>query len=542
MSAGNMSRMPSALARVRLRWIVAGLLTALLTAALLRGWLMTDYLDYDESQIYGIAASPLWADFAREFRSRTHPPLAYLAMKPFLALSHEAWAVKAMSLLTGVAAIPIIQLALAERLSPASALLGAVVISTTPDFVWQSIEARHYSLCLLLVWLSLLVYLRLERNASPRLKDHARLAFVLLLVLLTEYLAAPHVVAVAGLAAVPAVRRHLLARRWGRAVAVVAIYVGTLGLPAALFVWQFQGGVPSRHPHTIPFMYAGSLLDVRAMLGFLVDRGLAFADTLIPSPGGILLLVLLPVPWAGLLRGDPGERLARRLSLGAVLALGFTAAGALLGHLPLGGRARHTIAIVPLVLLADTFILAGLVARLPRPAWRVAASAVVAGGFLIGSAAGLRAGVNAGGGYAALASVGALGDYSQRPAAIIADQRGRRLASWWLLRGREPRLVSVSPEGCLNFSYRDTSQETSVIECYNGDALVTRARELVRTEGRAWIVMTDQSDAMGLAEAMRHVVAALAASPDIEVRSRAVTRWLLYVAVAEVQRTPSAGP
>jgi len=533
LSDGKTSQIPPAHARARLPWLAAGLVMALLTAALLRSWLMTDYLDYDESQIYLVAVSPLWADFEREFRNRTHPPLSYLAMKPFLALSHEAWAVKALSLLSGLAAIPIIQLALNQRLSPGAALLGAVVISTTPDFVWQSIEARHYSLCLLLVWLSLLVYLRLAGDPAPRLADHARLACILLLVLVTEYLAMPHVAAVAVLAAAPDAWRHLRAGRWRRAVAVVGIYAGTLGLTAALFAWQFQGRIPSRHPHTIPFMYGGSLLDLRAMLGFLTTRWLAFADSLLPSPWGVLLLVLLVAPWTGLLRDDPSRRLARRLSLGAALALGFSSVAALLGHLPLGGRPRHMIATVPLVLLADTFILAGLVGRLPRPAWRVAASAVVAGGFLIGSAVGLRAGANRSSEYAELVHTAGLGDYSQRPAAIVADRRGRNLVSWWLLRGREPRLVSASVEGCLNFTYGDTR----VAEC-DGDALVIRAGELARAEGRAWIVMTDQTNAMRLSDAMQRALAALAASPDIEVRSGPVAPWLRYIAVAEVQRAP----
>jgi len=36
--------------------------------------------------------------------------------------------------------------------------------------------------------------------------------------------------------------------------------------------------------------------------------------------------------------------------------------------------------------------------------------------------------------------------------------------------------------------------------------------------------------------------AALAASPDIEVRSGPVAPWLRYIAVAEVQRAPRAEP
>src|SRR5215475_11004963 len=341
MSIDNVSVTRSGPTRFGVPWLAAGLLVA----ALLRVWLMTDYLDYDESQIYLIASSPLWADFQREFRPRTHPPLSYLAMKPFMALSHEAWAVKAMSLLAGVAAIPVIQLALRRRLSPGTALLGALVLSTAPGFVWQSIEARQYSLGLLLVWLSLLVYLRLDPDAAPRLKDHARLAFVLLLILLTEYLAAPHVVALAASAAVPAAWCLVRHRRWGRAAAVVGLYAGVLGLTAALFIWQFQGRIPTQHGHTIPFMYGGSLLDLRAVFDFLATRGLAFADSVLPTPGGIVLLVLLLAPWAGLLRNDPGLRLVRRLSLCAILAIGLSCTAALLGELPLGGRPRHTVSI-----------------------------------------------------------------------------------------------------------------------------------------------------------------------------------------------------
>ena len=497
---------------------------------------MTDYLGYDESQIYLIASSPLWADFQREFRPRTHPPLSYLAMKPFIALSHEAWAVKALSLLAGVAAIPVIQLALRRRLSPGMALLGALVISTAPGFVWQSIEARQYSLGLLLVWLSLLAYLRLDPDASPRLKDHARLALVLLLVLLTEYLATPHVVALAGLAWAPAARRLIREHRWRRVAAITGLYAGTLGLTAAIFIWQFQGHIPSQHGHTTPFMYGGSLLDLRAMLGFLATRGLAFADSVLPSPAGVLLLVLLLAPWAGLLRGDPCQVLVRRLSLCAALAIGLSCVAALLGQLPLGGRPRHTVLIVPLVLLTDTFILAGLVGRLSRPAWRVTVSAIAVCGFLLASAAGLRAG-GSGGRYADLAAVAGLAEFSRRPAAIVADWRGRSLATWWLLRGREPRLVSESVEGCLNFDY----QGTQVAEC-GDDEMATRARDLVRAEGRAWIVLTDQSDPARLADAMRRVVTALARSPDIEVRDRPVVRWLLYITVAELQRIPVAVP
>ena len=66
------------------------LLLVLAVAAWARVQGLSDWLSYDECQIYLVAKSPLWRGFGEEFAVRDHPPLAYLLIKPFVWLGSSA--------------------------------------------------------------------------------------------------------------------------------------------------------------------------------------------------------------------------------------------------------------------------------------------------------------------------------------------------------------------------------------------------------------------------------------------------------------------
>src|SRR5262249_56716787 len=74
-----------------------------LGAVLARLPLLTETLNYDESQHFLVAKSPWFADFWREFRDRAHPPLGYLAMKVPLMWSSSASMARLLSLACGLA-------------------------------------------------------------------------------------------------------------------------------------------------------------------------------------------------------------------------------------------------------------------------------------------------------------------------------------------------------------------------------------------------------------------------------------------------------
>lgn len=98
------------------------------------------------------------------------PPLYYAATWVWTRIfGTSELGLRSLSALAGVVTIPLVYDAASVMISRRVALTAAALATVSPMLVWYSQEARSYSLLVLLVALSLSLFARLQRGASPRL-------------------------------------------------------------------------------------------------------------------------------------------------------------------------------------------------------------------------------------------------------------------------------------------------------------------------------------------------------------------------------------
>jgi len=443
-----------------------GLALALLVALGARWLLLSDWLGYDECQIYLVAKSPLWRGFLEEFRVRDHPPLAYLLIKPFAIGGSAAGWLRLPSLLAGLGAVVLIH-AILRRLhgaSPAS-WLGTLALGLLPVFVQQSVELRGYSLCLLFVWWNWWVVVDAGERGFERPADHARLALPLGLAVFTEYSAIFHVAALLPLVYGPRLARWRARRAWRPALAAAACHGTYLAAAAALFRWQFAGHVPEPQ-HVTPALYAGSLLGPRTLLAFLAERLPRQLGALLPGPAAWAVLACL---LRGVLvpsHGEPGEqrppRLTRFCAAYGLAVLGLLFAAALLRLYPFGGAPRHAAVVMPGLALGAWLGAVAAVRGLPlAPRARALTAGALAVALAAMLAAALRPPVRPD--RAQLAAEVELDRYREAPAPIVVNRPARSLLSWWLLPEPVPqrRLRELTRIGVFDYGGIPVAEPTA---------------------------------------------------------------------------------
>jgi uncharacterized membrane protein len=187
-------------------WLIVGLT---LGGAVLRFTMLGQSYWYDEAVTVDLVRSSFWSMVHKLPSSESTPPLYYgIAWVWIRIFGTTEVALRSLSAVFGIAAIPVAAAAGKELISrPAGALAGAFV-AASPLLIWYSQEARAYSLYVLLSALSLLLFARARKSPSRR-----RLwwwALVSALAIWTEYFAGFLVVAEALLlASNQSSRRHL---------------------------------------------------------------------------------------------------------------------------------------------------------------------------------------------------------------------------------------------------------------------------------------------------------------------------------------------
>jgi len=104
----------------------------------------------------------------------THPPLFFCLLHRWLVALQGSdwplvWQLRALPALLGVAAIAAVYALNAIGFSRRAGLVGAAAIAVSPFAVYLSQEARHYTLPLLLITLSLAVLVKLQQDGSKGL-------------------------------------------------------------------------------------------------------------------------------------------------------------------------------------------------------------------------------------------------------------------------------------------------------------------------------------------------------------------------------------
>jgi hypothetical protein len=522
------------------QWLAV--VACVLLAAWLRLSLMTDWLGYDECVNYMIGKSVLWSDFLLQYSARAHPPLSYLATKPFLALGASPLLTRAAALLAGLAGVAVLHFALREALKEATrgsaegpALwIGTLLLGATPIFVQQSIQVRGYSLCLVFVWAGLWLALRIRASGSERSAEHVALAVLGLLAFFSEFGAIFHVAALSAVLYGPLLLGWLRQRRWRCALRGGAPQLAAAVLMAWSFAWQ-MGGHPPEYGHTRSAMYAGSLLDPAAVAAYIVERLPAQMRGILPNPWGLAIvgvLLLAFTPWVG---RSGAARSARALAAYSLLALSLMFAASLLRRFPFGGVPRHGVAIFPGILLACLLIVVALLrARFAQPRARVLAGVATLAGvlpaFVLGLA-GLRPDTRSRDGLRDQIGVAA---FDAAPGPVITNFESRPLFSWWFLPDSTPRRMYADVTRFLVYDYGGVS----VVYPDTAEEVLSTALFYARHAGVSWIFLSYR-DPADSARDRAFFERALSAERDVAVPLDRNVGWILDTIVMRLERKPS---
>jgi hypothetical protein len=518
-------------------WRWAGLTACVALAASLRLWLANDWLGYDESVNYMIGKSATWGDFLFQYLSRAHPPLSYALTMPFLALGSSAPWARMAALLCGLVGVVLIHQVLREALRPASGeappaavWLGTLLLSSAPLFVALSVQVRGYSLCLVFVWASLGVALRMHARRTQRFSDHLSLAVLLGLATFTEFAAALHLVALAAVVYAPLWIGWLRRGEWRRLLVCSAPLAGSVGLVLLVYLWQ-MGARRGEFGHTRHALYGGSLADPAGILAFLGERLPAHAEGILPHPWGLAVLILLLPPFTPLIGSTPLARRARVFASYGLLALGLVFVASLLRSFPFGGLPRHGVAILPGVLLAAALSLAACIQhRLRVGRGRVVAAAVVVVAFAPAFVSGLRAERSDPRTRRDLAEQIGVSAFAEAPGPVVTNRQGRALLSWWLLPGSAPHRIHRGAPRFVVFDY----EGLSVVESFTPQQALDTALFYAGRVGACWVLLSYRKGGDEAERVHAFLAEALAGRPALSVQLRREPDWLLDTVVARI--------
>jgi hypothetical protein len=316
-------------------------------------------------------------------RYETHPPFYYSLLKLWRAFAgDDAAALRSLSAIAGVAAVPAIALAARSLGRAASTSRPLVLIALavglaalSPRLLVIAQDARPYAILLLAYLVSVACWLRLTlcfRSSHPdgRLSDWFGLGLGTALTLWLHGLGILHAAALLGaliLTGIPGGTRE----RWRRMIVTVGL-VGLTYLPCLLMILGRRGDWSSGWVQWDPIRFPGALLDLygfhqqseiwtpiaaRIVFALLIALGLRclWRSGDRPLALGFSLLILFP-PLAAALISELGDPVFVPRTLVAVLAPAYLVAALGLAQLPrwpamlLGGTA----ALILVVNLAET--------------------------------------------------------------------------------------------------------------------------------------------------------------------------------------------
>ena len=348
--------------------LLLGLVVAVAIVCRLAG--AGDALSADEGYSWLVASASGAGDFLDRLALYEYtPPLFYLLLAP-LPLDDEVW-IRLPALVAGVAAVPVLYLAVRRLLGTRAGLVAALGLAVAPYHVSFSNYARAFTLATLFLLLALWAAAELARGGSRRWWFLYCLAAVA--ALYSQYYAALFLLPLA--AALAATRTRPLGE--------VALLAGAPFLALLPWIGQIDrsrelAGVTKVDP-TYPGPSPGALRDVVAPL-FFGEHGSAGAA----AGRWLQLLIVLALLAAAVVL----LRRRARVEQGARLALwlfGVTAGGTLALHGVVAAvgpdvfESRYLTALIPL----SAALLAAGVDSLP---WRAAAPATAAVLVLLGVA------------------------------------------------------------------------------------------------------------------------------------------------------------
>jgi mannosyltransferase len=134
-------------------------------------------------RLYRLGAQSIWGDEALTLQVYTvghsfsqlmsnvwhrafHPPLYFIIAHYWYMLGKSEFMLRFPSAVFGIAAIPVVYRIARSLFGPRTGAISAVVVALSPFHIWYSQEARMYSLQILLVAASMMLFLRAWKPAT----------------------------------------------------------------------------------------------------------------------------------------------------------------------------------------------------------------------------------------------------------------------------------------------------------------------------------------------------------------------------------------
>ena len=350
------------------------LLAVALIAAVPRLYLgATQFIEYDGYWHVFIASQDDWHQFYKEYQSNFHPPLFYLLLKVAMWFGRTPLVYRAISLLTGVAAV-FVTGKIAERLSlhHYTAVVAALAYGLALPSIIISCEVRSYMLNMFFILLSFYYFLDvLDEPGGAPIKSRALFAVYAVLAGYSHYGAFLYIcacLATSVLLDVSLFRRNLFKRlaqdliTFGVIAAALAYVYLTHGQPHAVVAEHLRGyyfqpaqetlwAFLTRNSHQLLNLF--SPLPVTGEITFY----LVFATLILASAWLVYLIRRLT-------QAENVQAAATVLT--SIVLLAAMATGGVLGKYPYGGELRQQFFLFPFAILCGCILLDRIAAAL-RP-------------------------------------------------------------------------------------------------------------------------------------------------------------------------------
>jgi hypothetical protein len=448
-------------------------------------------------------------------------------MKPFIQTSSSPYLARMVSFLSGMATVVLSYLVLRKTIGSVwVAQVGAFFFSIIPEFVILSIVVRHYSLCLFFIWLSLLSYFRMCDHKFESFSDHFLLALTLFLAVMTEYSAIFHMVPLIIIIFIPFSTSQIKQRQWMRILIFSLPYLFVFCLASGLFFWQFNGQIPVLEYMSM-FMYQGSLTDFGAMVTFFVHRFPRLMGGILPNPWGLCLVLLLLLPLTPLLRNNSVAKASRSFAFYSLLCISFIFIASLFRFFPFGGATRHTVVIMPGIVLTCFFVVVGIIRKwTSKKNSKIIATCLILliflYGFIVGAGKSFIREKWIRPTYKDLCNVASLSKYTNEPGPMVVNWRGRSLISWWFLPKKEPRLIKSWQNRSMVFDWEGTMlfdyEGIKVVQSNLPTVILRTAISHAQQSGQCWILLTYPPASSEISNTYSFLYTELKKDPHVSIR------------------------
>ena len=332
----------------------------------------TQFVEYDGYWHVFIAVQDDWHQFYKEYQSNFHPPLFYLLLKVAIWFGRTPLVYRAISLLTGIAAVFVVG-RIAEQISfnRYTPVVAALAYGVALPSIIISCEVRSYMLSVFFILTSFCCFLELLQPEAP-IKSRAQFGLYAVLAGYSHYGAFLYIgacVATAILFDVSLFRRNL----WKRLARDAVTFAAIAAVLAYVYLTHGRSHtVVAEHLHGHYFnpsqesLWTFLIRNSRQLMNL-------FSPLMVTSETSfylILAVLILGAAWQVFLirqLARPENVRAAATILTSAGLLAAMVAGAVLGKYPYGGELRQQFFLFPLAILCGCILLDRIAAALsPR--------------------------------------------------------------------------------------------------------------------------------------------------------------------------------